>query len=70
MLVDQANKILVTASNDLSIGFHSMANDRAIDKTVMKVEIDQKINDMIGKSSQEFFVADIDGTISKFTVRY
>lgn len=62
--------MLLTGSNDLQIGFHRMSEDKAIEKTVMRMEVEDKINDIKGLSRSQFFVADLSGTISKFTIRY
>lgn len=69
-LIDHSNRILITASNDLTIALHRMTDDRMIDKTVLRFKIEEKINDMVGESFNNIFIGDINGTISKFTIRY
>jgi hypothetical protein len=58
--MDKDHKLLMTASNDLSIGFHRMSATKLIDKTIISLGIDGKINDMKG-SPQVFYTAGING---------
>ena len=48
MILDQERNILITASNDLSIGFHSVSKEKVIDKTVLKLGVNEniKLNDL------------------------
>ena len=50
MILDQERSILLTASNDLSIGFHKVTKDKVIDETVLKLGVNDgiKLNDMQG----------------------
>ena len=62
--------MVITGSNDLTISYHRMSDDRLIERNLLKVEIENKINDMIiNKSYKELYVADLSKTISKFTIR-
>lgn len=48
-----------------------MTIDRLIEKTLLKIEVENKINDMVmNKSYQELFVADLSKTISRLTIRH
>ncbi|CDW79253.1 wd40 repeat-containing protein [Stylonychia lemnae] len=70
LIIDKVNNILITGSNDLTVGFHRMSDDRLIEQTLLKVEVENKINDMaMNKSFRELYVADLSKTISKFTIR-
>jgi len=41
------HKLVITASNDLTIGMHRMSRERLIDKTVLRIGIENKVNDMV-----------------------
>ena len=62
--------MLLTASNDLSIGFHKMTKDKVIDETVLQLSIEdgKKLNDIQGNASI-FYTAAIDGQISKYITK-
>jgi hypothetical protein len=48
-----------------------MGEDKLIAKTLLKVEIENKVNDMCVKErGQELFIADTGNVISKLTIRY
>ena len=54
---------MLTASNDLTIGFHKISNEKLIDKTLLRLGIESKLNDIKGDSCFNFFTAGIDGKI-------
>jgi hypothetical protein len=68
----------LTASHDLSLAYHRMADngEQLVEKTLLRVEIENKINDLISIDNTssslltEIAVADVSNTISRFTVRY
>ena len=60
----------MTGSHDLSIGYHRISNEKLIEKTLLRVEVENKINDMVAIDLHSLIVADISCTISHFTVRY
>ena len=60
MVMDKEKQILLTASNDLTIGFHRMSDQKVIDKTIISLAIEKKLNDLKGSASQ-FYTAGING---------
>lgn len=55
----------------MTLGIHRMTKDRLVEQTLLKIEIENKVNDMLIKVSfKEVFIADTSNIISKFTVRY
>ena len=60
MVMDKQKQILLTASNDLTIGFHRMSAQKVIDKTIISLAIEKKLNDLKGSASL-FYTASING---------
>ena len=70
LIIDHTNQIMISASNDLSIAFHQISKESISEKVIMRMAIEEKINDMVGIDHQNFNVADVNGLISKFIIRY
>ena len=64
------SKTLVTASHDLTLGYHRMGDEQVAQKTLLKIKLDDKVNDAAAKSMEEIFLADLSPSISKLTLRY
>ena len=71
------SELLFTASNDMTFGIHKMnLKDKslaAVDATLMKVSIDAKPNEIaVSKfvTSGCLYLADVEGVISRFNVKY
>ena len=63
--------VIVTASNDKTIGFHRMSEDRLIEKTILKIAIEEKVNDMVvGAGYESIYLADLTNVISRFNIKY
>jgi hypothetical protein len=44
-----SNSLLVTASHDMTIGYHRLGEKQLIHSTLLKIAIDHKVNDMVLK---------------------
>jgi hypothetical protein len=52
----------------MSLGYHKRGNEKIIEKTLMKVAIDTKLNDIVG-SPKVFYTAGVNGQISKYEIK-
>ena len=43
---------MITASNDLTIAMHRMSSEKMIEKTVLRIGIEDKVNDMLVLSNR------------------
>jgi hypothetical protein len=74
MVVDR--RVLITAGHDLKVGYHRMGTDSIIEKTLLRVGVENKINQIItgracsGEDPSALYIADVSNTISKLTIRY
>ena len=52
LIIDQPRSLLLTASHDLSIAYHRMADngEQLVEKTLLKVQVENKINEIIATS--------------------
>ena len=63
--------VIVTASNDKTIGLHRMSEDRLIEKTILKIAIEEKVYDMVvGGGYESIYLADLTNVISRFNIKY
>ena len=76
MYLNSEASLLVTASHDKTLGVHRMASDgeQLIEKTMLRVQVPEKINDMVGfgtsgSSIPDLFVGDVSPVISKFVFK-
>jgi hypothetical protein len=69
-MIDSQNKVMATVSNDRTIGVHRLGEESLIKKTLFKIEISEKANDIQGTSYQDFFLADLSTDISRVQVRF
>eukprot|EP00347_Sterkiella_histriomuscorum_P008436 403345101 len=70
LIINQTDQIVITGSNDKTIALHRMKDDRLIEQTLFRFEVEEKINEIaIRNSFREIYVADLSKTISKFTIR-
>ena len=58
----------MTCSNDSSIVLNRFGNDRLIKKRLLRIEIEEKANDMVVKDYQNILVGDINGLISLYNL--
>ena len=61
MSIDQASNILITASNDSTIGFHRIGKDSIIEETLLRLGIEGKLNDIAIKNANEIYTAGVNG---------
>jgi len=53
----------------MTVGYHRMGEDELVQKTLLKVKIDCKVNDAAG-SLEKVYLADVSPIVSKMTLRY
>ena len=70
MMLHQESKMLVTASNDMTIAFHQLGSAEAlIEKTIMTLAISgAKLNDIVGSSPARIYTAGVDGQICQYLI--
>ena len=51
----------MTASNDLTIGFHRIGKDTIIEETMLRLGIEGKLNDIKGNNANEIYTAGVNG---------
>ena len=66
-ILAQGDKLL-TASNDLTIAMHQRGQDKLIEKSLVKVSVDTKFNDVVGAPNC-FYTAGVNGQVSKYTIK-
>ena len=62
--------MIVSGSNDKTIAVHKRSEDRIMEKMIMRIGMDEKINDVCGRTIEQLYVADMNKTISKITIKY
>ena len=75
LIIEEAHKMLVTASHDLSLAYHRIGDggEQLIEKTLLRVKVENKVNDIVSHDhnvEKGVMVADTSSIISKFIVRY
>lgn len=70
MLLDKDESILVTGSNDMSLGWHKLdpTAEQVIKSTDLKLGIESKLNSFCG-SSRVLYTGDVNGAVKMYEVK-